>query len=209
MHDESGRLVDDDHDVVDVDDRRTRPTDRRRAAERSGAAVGSTVDVLTLGQAHLARLAPPTPSTRGAAGGDQRGRIGAADVGDQRDDPVEAFPVECGWNDFIDHDVRRLSVVVLHGCRRRASSPRSPRVRLTRMLFRINAAAPTFTAMSATLKIGNHWKSMKSTTAPLEPGVTAEHAVDQVPGRATDQASHTERAELRPAGCATTPGARR
>lgn len=50
-----------------------------------------------------------------------------------------------------------------------------------------NSAPPMLTPMSATLKMGNHWKSMKSTTEPCS-HVTAEQSVEQV----ADGAAHHE-----------------
>ena len=52
---------------------------------------------------------------------------------------------------------------------------------------------PIVIAMSATLKIGHHWKSMKSTTPPRsQPGV-AEQAVDDVADRAADDQADGDR----------------
>ena len=42
MHDQPGRLVDDDHVLVVVDDRELRPSDRRRVASVVGSLVSST-----------------------------------------------------------------------------------------------------------------------------------------------------------------------
>ena len=48
---------------------------------------------------------------------------------------------------------------------------------------------PTVTAMSATLKIGHHCRSMKSTTPPRSQPWLAEQPVEQVAdGTADDQA---------------------
>ena len=109
VHDESGRLVDDDHRVVDVDDRRT-STDRHR--RRGAARRGSASD----------RSRPAVPRTGGPCRTwpprrrrSRRRRRSVAAASERLTSAISATirsrrsPVECGRNVFIDHRVRRTS----------------------------------------------------------------------------------------------------
>ena len=102
VHDEAGRLVDDDHVVVDVDDPEL-TVGSAAGGSMTGRAAGSMSIPLSLGEAHLAGPAHDAVDRR-TTGRDHHRCVGAADVGDQRDDPVEALPVEGGRNDLGDHD---------------------------------------------------------------------------------------------------------
>ena len=81
-----------------------------------------------------------------ATGCNERRSVGSAGVGDERHDPVESFTRQCGRDLLVDHAERPW--------------------RWATTVHNTNSAPPMSIAMSATLKIGNHWKSMKSTTAP-------------------------------------------
>ena len=60
-----------------------------------------------------------------------------------------------------------------------------------------SSAPPTVTPMSATLKIGHHCRSMKSTTPPRSQPVAAEQAVEQVADGAADDQPDGERVRAR------------
>ena len=66
-----------------------------------------------------------------------------------------------------------------------------------RKLLTTSRIAPTTTPMSATLKTGHHWRSMKSTTEPPEEAAVAgpEGAVDHVAERTADDQAEGHRAE--------------
>src|SRR5690606_28436891 len=85
---------------------------------------------------------------------DHRCGGGAADVGEQRDDAVEPLASERG-GDLLDQ-------LVVH----QSSPSPSADSSLTRNVPSTKSAAPITTAMSATLKIGQNCRSMKSITAP-------------------------------------------
>ena len=168
MDDEARRLVDDDHVVVDVDDAELDDRVGGRQTRRSGSIDGSTSTCWPSARRTL-------PDRRdddrrpGTAGGDQRRRRRPADVGDQRHDPVEPLPVERGGHDssiMIDASGRRS---VGDRVRRGGVAARALGATDEDAVQDQRRIAPTLTAMSATLKIGNHWKSMKSTTRPAQP----------------------------------------
>src|SRR5690606_10067865 len=145
VNDEAGRFVDDDHVVVLVDHPELHPRVARRrlgGLDRVGVDAHDRPDA----EADLARHGDLLVDGDGALG-DEVGGDRPADVGEEGDDAVEPLAVEGRRELFADH-------------------PCSSSVAGSRSEVNSSSAPPTVTPMSATLKIGNHCRSMKSTTAP-------------------------------------------
>ena len=178
VHDQAGRLVDDDHVVVGVHDG---DLDRRVGAVASASTASASVDVQR--RRPLAACAertvtgpPPTPTSPVV---DQLGGLGPAAPGHHRHDPVDALTVE-----------RRGHLLqVPHA----GSDPHRPAGRRRRLdLARTRPRSPTAPrrctiAASATLNTGHHWRSIEVHDRALqEPAVRAEQPVGEVADRAAD-----------------------
>ena len=102
VHDQPGRLVDDDDVVVGVDDVEHHGRVGDRAVRSVGITAGSTSTSCAFVEAHLARgrrRAVDADATGCHGGGGSR----AADVGQQGDHPVEPLAGEGGGDALADH----------------------------------------------------------------------------------------------------------
>ena len=134
------------------------------------------------------------PSTEAPPAAISARGVGAADVGDQRDDPVEPLAVERGRNDLVDHDV---------------DAPDAGIGTADEDAVQDQRGGADVHGDVGDVEDREPLEVDEVDDRTLEPGVAAEQAVEQVAGGATDQASHAERGRASSRRTAATPAATR